>query len=194
MTQHPKNPEEFGRTADGCAATLYTLSNESMRVRITDFGGRIVSVEVPDRSGKLDHVVLGFDDVSKYVSAGGSFGALLGRTANRIGGAAFTLDGHTYRLSKNEERATLHGGQQGFDKLFWQVRPAARICRWLWSAPTATKDFRGSCRSKLGIRWTETRFGCRWRRQPTNLLRSASALIPISIWPVFQPATSTDTR
>ena len=64
MTQHPKDPEDFGRTADGRVATLYTLSNESMRVRITDFGGRIVSVEVPDRSGKLDHVVLGFDDVS----------------------------------------------------------------------------------------------------------------------------------
>lgn len=124
VTKHLKSPENFGRTADGQAAALYTLSNESMRVRITDFGGRIVSVEVPDRSGKLDHVVLGFDNVSEYVSAGGSFGALLGRTANRIGGGAFTLDGHTYELSKNEEHSTLHGGRQGFDKLFWRVEEA----------------------------------------------------------------------
>ncbi len=95
-----------------------------MRVRITDFGGRIVSIEVPDRSGRDDHVVLGFDDVSGYASAGGSFGALLGRTANRIGGGAFTLEGKTYQLSKNEEHATLHGGRHGFDKLFWRVEEA----------------------------------------------------------------------
>jgi aldose 1-epimerase len=113
--------ESFGQTPDGRGARLYTLANESIRVRITDFGGRIVSIEAPDRSGKRDHVVLGFDDVSQYVSAGGAFGALLGRNANRIGGGAFTLDGHTYQLSKNEEAATLHGGRQGFDKLFWRV-------------------------------------------------------------------------
>jgi aldose 1-epimerase len=114
-------PESFGQTPDGRSAGLYTLVNESIRVRITDFGGRIVSIEAPDRSGNRDHVVLGFDDVSQYVSAGGAFGALLGRNANRIGGGAFTLDGHTYQLSKNEEAATLHGGQHGFDKLFWRV-------------------------------------------------------------------------
>jgi aldose 1-epimerase len=124
VTKDVKSPESFGRTADGQAAALYTLSNESMRVRITDFGGRIVSIEVPDRSGRHDHVVLGFDDVSEYESAGGSFGALLGRTANRIGGGAFTLEGHTYDLLKNEEHATLHGGRQGFDKLFWRVEEA----------------------------------------------------------------------
>src|ERR1700759_4341187 len=104
VTKQLKNPVNFGRTPEGHQAVLYTLSNESMRVRITDFGGRIVSVEVPDRSGKHGHVVLGFDDVSEYASAGGSFGALLGRTANRIGGGAFTLEGHTYHLSKNEEQ------------------------------------------------------------------------------------------
>jgi aldose 1-epimerase len=68
--------------------------------------------------------VLGFDEVSEYVSAGGSFGALLGRAANRIARGAFTLDGHTYHLSKNEEHATLHGGRRGFDKLFWRVDEA----------------------------------------------------------------------
>ncbi len=91
---------------------------------ITDFGGRIVSIEVPDRAGKRDHVVLGFDSVHQYVSAGGCFGALLGRTANRIGGGAFTLDGRMYHLSKNEGNATLHGGRAGLDKLFWQVEEA----------------------------------------------------------------------
>jgi aldose 1-epimerase len=144
VTKDVKNPENFGRTAGGQAAALYTLSNESMRVRITDFGGRIVSIEVPDRSGRYDHVVLGFDDVSEYESAGGSFGALLGRTANRIGGGAFTLEGHTYDLSKNEEHATLHGGRQGFDKLFWCVEEAGdkQLCLALVS-PDGDQGFPG---------------------------------------------------
>jgi aldose 1-epimerase len=116
--------QPFGKTPDGKPATVHTIANEIIRARITDFGGRVVSVEVPDREGKRDHVVLGFDNVSEYISAGGSFGALLGRTANRIGGGAFTLEGRTYQLTKNEEDATLHGGPMGFDKLFWRVEEA----------------------------------------------------------------------
>lgn len=116
--------EPFGKTPDGTTANLYTLTNEVLRVRITDFGGRVVSIEVPDKTGRRDHVLLGFDRVCDYVSAGGSFGGLLGRAANRISGGAFTLDGHTYQLSKNEGEATLHGGKLGFDKLFWRVEEA----------------------------------------------------------------------
>jgi aldose 1-epimerase len=114
----------FGQAPDGRTANLFTLIDEGIRVRITNFGGRIVSVESPDKSGRRNHVVLGFESVAEYMSAGGSFGALLGRTANRIGGGAFTLDGHTYDLVKNEGDATLHGGRTGFDKLFWSVEEA----------------------------------------------------------------------
>jgi aldose 1-epimerase len=121
VTAQAQRRQDFGQTPDGYAAGLYTLSNDSFRVRVTDFGARIVSLEVPDRTGRVDHVVLGFDDVSEYIFAGGAFGAVLGRNANRIGGAVFTLEGRTYCLSKNEQSATLHGGGQGFDKLFWQV-------------------------------------------------------------------------
>lgn len=117
-------PADFGQSPDGRTAKLFTLANNALRVRITDFGGRIASIEVADGAGRRGHVVLGFDSVAEYVSAGGSFGALLGRTANRIGGAAFTLDGQTYHLSKNEKDATLHGGRQGFDKLYWSVEEA----------------------------------------------------------------------
>jgi len=111
----------FGHTADGRSATLYTLQNECLRVRATDFGGRIVSVEAPDKTGRHDHVVLGFDRVADYASAGGAFGAVLGRNANRIAGARFTLDGRSYELSKNEGDSTLHGGKIGFDKVLWRV-------------------------------------------------------------------------
>ncbi|MFZ3354839.1 MAG: aldose epimerase family protein [Xanthobacteraceae bacterium] len=113
--------EPFGETPDGQRAALYTLQNENIRVRITDYGGRIVSVEAPDRAGRQDHILLGFDSVADYVSAGGAFGALLGRNANRIAGGRFTLDGRTYELSKNEGDSTLQGGKVGFDKVFWRL-------------------------------------------------------------------------
>ncbi|MBV9251534.1 MAG: galactose mutarotase [Acetobacteraceae bacterium] len=119
---HP--PEPFGLTPDGEQATLHTLANEHLRVRISDYGGRMVSIEAPDRNGKLGHVLLGFSQTADYAKAGGAFGALLGRTANRISGGRFTLDGQTYQLARNEGENTLHGGPLGFDKLLWKVNSA----------------------------------------------------------------------
>jgi aldose 1-epimerase len=113
--------EAFGRTEDGRAATLHTLESRRLRVQVTDFGGRMVRIQTPDRHGQRGDVLLGFDSVAAYASAGGSFGALLGRNANRIAGASFDLDGRTYQLSRNDGDATLHGGAVGFDKVFWTV-------------------------------------------------------------------------
>ncbi len=117
--------EFFGNTADGRAAKLFTLENSKLRVQITDYGGRIVSIEAPDRDGRLAHVVLGFEDVRSYATTEGAFGALLGRTANRIAGGRFTLEGKTYALPRNESCATLHGGPRGFERLFWDTRPGS---------------------------------------------------------------------
>jgi aldose 1-epimerase len=111
----------FGRTADGTQAAVYTLENDHLRVRITNWGGRMVSIEAPDKSGQKAHVLLGFDDVGAFQKNGGSFGALLGRVANRIAGASFELDGQTFQLARSEGNATLHGGVLGFNKMFWTV-------------------------------------------------------------------------
>jgi aldose 1-epimerase len=113
--------EFFGTTPDGQEARVFTLENPFLRVRVTNYGGRIVSIQTPDRHGARDHVALGFDDLAGFVAAGGSFSALLGRTANRIGGGRFSLDGVTYELSKNNDGSTLHGGQTGFGKKLWRV-------------------------------------------------------------------------
>jgi aldose 1-epimerase len=119
-------PRPFGTTPEGPLATLHTLDNGRLRVAITDFGGRIVALEAPDRRGEFGHVVLGFEDVPAYVAAGNAFGALLGRDANRIGDGCFTLDGETFHLSRNEkDRHTLHGGAGGFDMRLWHVEEAA---------------------------------------------------------------------
>ena len=122
MTALPSEP--FGRLPDGRETSLYTLENDQLRVRITDFGGRMVSIEAPDRNGRRDHVLLGFDNVDGYRTAG-SFGTLLGRYANRIATGSFTLDGQTYTLSRNDGDNTLHGGADGFSKRLWGVITAA---------------------------------------------------------------------
>ena len=117
----PLPSEPFGPMPDGSPTTLFTLQNDRMRVRISDYGGHMVSIEAPDRNGRRDHVLLGFDNLAAYRANGGAFGTLLGRYANRIAGASITLDGHTHALSKNNGDATLHGGAVGFDKLVWRV-------------------------------------------------------------------------
>src|SRR5436305_13099340 len=107
----------FGRTPSGENAWLYTLESEQLRVRITEYGGRRVSIETPDRDGRRGEVLLGFDDGAQYASNGGSFGALLGRNANRIGSAELPLDGVLYKLIASDRGNTLHGGPHGFGML-----------------------------------------------------------------------------
>ncbi|HEX3860820.1 MAG TPA: aldose epimerase family protein [Stellaceae bacterium] len=113
--------EPFGHTPAGEAATLYTLESGRLRVCITDYGGRMVSIEAPDRDGRSGHVLLGFDDVAQYAVNGGSFGALLGRNANRIGRAELPIDGRTYKLIITDRGNTLHGGPRGFGMVMWRV-------------------------------------------------------------------------
>ncbi|HXR88361.1 MAG TPA: aldose epimerase family protein [Stellaceae bacterium] len=116
----PAGGIDFGQVA-GRTARLYTIQNDQLRARITDYGGILVSLETPAPGGGRDHVVLGFESAVEYASHKGSFGALLGRNANRIAGGTVTIDGETYSLSKNENGSTLHGGAVGFEKQFWSL-------------------------------------------------------------------------
>ncbi len=114
--------EPWGRTADGAAVSLYTLTNRSgMTARITDYGGIIVSLTAPDRDGRFADVVLGFDTLEPYLQKHPFFGAITGRYANRIGGATFTLDGVEYKLPANSGANHIHGGVSGFDKKIWKA-------------------------------------------------------------------------
>jgi len=113
----------FGKTAEGQAVDLYALTNRNgIEVRITNYGGRVVSILVPDRQGKMGDVVLGFDNLDGYLGNNPYFGALVGRYANRIAQARFVLDGIEYRLAKNDGPNSLHGGVKGFDKVVWKAR------------------------------------------------------------------------
>lgn len=113
----------FGRTPEGREATCCTLRNESLRVRVTDYGGRLAALELAQGDGEFAHVVLGFDDVGSYIEAGKPFGALLGRVSNRIAGGTFVLDGQRYDLVRNDGNNTLHGGGM-FGNVLWDVAEA----------------------------------------------------------------------
>jgi aldose 1-epimerase len=114
--------EPFG-TVDGKEVFLYTLHNaEGMEARITNYGGIIVSLRVPDKNGKLGDVVLGFDSLSSYIKDTPYFGCLIGRYGNRIAKGKFILDGVPYTLAINNSPNHLHGGVKGFDKVVWDAR------------------------------------------------------------------------
>jgi len=113
----------FGKTPDGQPVDLYVLTNKSgAEVSITNFGGALVTLKLPDRNGKLADIILGFDNVDGYVADKSYFGALVGRYGNRIGHAQFVLDGKTYTLAKNNGENSLHGGIKGFNKGLWTAR------------------------------------------------------------------------
>ncbi|MES9505180.1 aldose epimerase family protein [Streptomyces sp. NPDC000609] len=118
--------EDFGTLADGTPVHRWTLERDGTRVRVLTYGGIVQSVEVPDRDGARAGVALGLPDLAGYQAFPGPyFGALVGRYANRIGGARFELDGRTHRLTPNEGRNQVHGGARGFDKRVWRAREVA---------------------------------------------------------------------
>src|ERR1039458_1360681 len=115
---------DFGKTPDGTPVQIFTLTNEhGLEARISSYGGAVVSLKTPDRTGQMAHTVQGFDTLEGYLNpAEPFFGALIGRYGNRIGHAKFALDGKTYTLAANDGANTLHGGKKGFDKVVWTPR------------------------------------------------------------------------
>lgn len=112
----------FGETEDGSSVDLFIFTNDhDFVVGIINYGGIIISISTPDREGQLGDVVLGFDSLEPYLSEHPFFGALVGRFANRIAHARFTLDGVEYSLAQNNGANALHGGNQGFDKVIWDA-------------------------------------------------------------------------
>jgi aldose 1-epimerase len=121
----------FGKLGDGREAALYSLTNANgARADITNYGAIIVRLFMPDRAGRMDDVVLGYNTVEEYVKATPYFGAVVGRYGNRIAHGKFTLDGKTYTLATNNSPGDipchLHGGRVGFDKVLWSAEPLLR--------------------------------------------------------------------
>ena len=116
----------FGTTQGGQAVDLFTMTNDHrLRVRFISYGGIITAIDVPDRSRQFNDIVLGLKTLREYetIGAGYHFGGIIGRYANQIGGAQFTLHGQTYHLIANHGANTLHGGPDGLDRRVWTVSP-----------------------------------------------------------------------
>ncbi len=117
--------QSFGKLANGVPVNLFTLCNANgLKVKITNYGGIVVSVMVPDKEGKFEDVVLGLDSLEDYLAKTYQeesvyFGAIIGRFGNRIAKGKFTLDGKEYTLATNNGPHHLHGGDRGFDKALW---------------------------------------------------------------------------
>jgi len=114
----------FGTIPGGQKADLYLLTNSrGAEAEITNYGGIVVSLKMPDRKGAMADVVLGYDHLKDYTKASPYFGALIGRYGNRIAKGRFELDGKAYQLATNDGPNALHGGVKGFDKVLWKARP-----------------------------------------------------------------------
>jgi aldose 1-epimerase len=114
----------FGQTPDGHEVTIFQLTNANgLRASVIDYGAILVSLQVPDREGTLADVTLGFDDLDSYTKRNPLFGATVGRYANRIANAKFTLDGVEYKLTANAGKNHIHGGRnKRFDRVMWKGR------------------------------------------------------------------------
>lgn len=113
---------DFGITEKGEQASLYTLKNANgMTVKVSDFGAVLVEVHTPDKEGRFEDIVLGYDNLRQYEKNEPSFGGLIGRHANRIGKASFTLNGVFYALEKNDGQNNLHSGQAGYQRRMWEA-------------------------------------------------------------------------
>lgn len=134
---------------NGSEIELFTLSNHNgLTAEIINYGGIIISLHAPDRKGQMADIMLGYDDLDSYLDRSPFFGAIIGRHANRLEDACFTLDGITYQLNKNEGNNQLHGGLKGFDKVIWNAEiigePDHQSLKLSYKSPDGEEHYPGN--------------------------------------------------
>jgi aldose 1-epimerase len=126
---------------------LYTLSNaNNVKVQITNYGATIVRLYVPDKNGKIDDIVLGYDSLAGYLQGKSYFGCVVGRYANRIANASFILEGKTYKLAANNGENTLHGGIRGLDKAVWNAEQNEERLTLTYTSKDGEEGYPGNLR------------------------------------------------
>lgn len=154
--------EFFGRTKDGKEVMLYTITNKNgMTAKISTYGAVLVSLLVPDKTGKLKDVVLGYDSLEPYFENAPGFGAVIGRNANRIANGTFSLNGKTYQLLKNDGENNLHSGPKGFQHGLWKAEEIEKKDKLLqglmlsYHSPDGQQGFPGSLDAAITYILTE---------------------------------------
>ncbi len=150
MSTLAKTP--FGQLPDGSRADLFTFTNaRGLIAKVTNYGGHLTELHVPDRAGNLANVVLGFDNLAQYLAPHPSFGATIGRVANRIGHGTFTLGGKTYHLPLNAGSSTIHGGPKGFEKYLWHAAVSGDTLTLTLDSPDGDMGFPGNLRATVSF-------------------------------------------
>ena len=158
LTKSGINPADFNSTYNGKATELYTLTNANgMEVCITNFGGRIVSIMVPDNTGEFKDVVLGFDNVTDYFPENHSnnFGAFIGRYANRIANGQISIDGKDYQLPQNNNGHCLHGGEGYHNSVLDLVEKTDRSVKLSLTDPDGANGFPGNVTASITYTLTD---------------------------------------
>jgi len=142
---------DFQTVVQGDSTDLFVLRNKNgMEAAITNYGGRLISLMVPDKTGKLRDVVLGFDNISDYTAQPSSFGATMGRVTNRIAYGQFILDGDTIKLDKNNGQHTIHGGSDGWrQQVFKANQPNDTTLTLTYLSPDGESGFPGNVSAKV---------------------------------------------
>ena len=157
LTLSGLDPQAFVGEKNGKATALYTLKNANgMEVCVTNFGGRIVSVMVPDKDGNMVDVVLGFDNINDYMTKSSDFGASIGRYANRIAGGKFELDGQTVQLAQNDGTNCLHGGPTGWQYQVYEANQVdAQTIELTMVSPDGDNGFPGTVTAVVTYKLTD---------------------------------------
>ena len=146
----------FGVTSNGRPVTLYRMENRAGAVvEALNYGCTIRSIRVPDRDGKLVDVALGYDTIGEYEYQDGYLGAVIGRYANRLGGARFALNGKVYQLECNDGENQLHGGRVGFDKHTWDARTLDERLVFTRCSPDGEEHYPGALYVRVGYCWSD---------------------------------------
>jgi aldose 1-epimerase len=148
-TERKVQISEFGKTQDGITVYRYVLTNKkNIEVVVITYGASLVQLKIPDRTGKIADVVLGYDDLAGYEQDKAYLGATVGRYANRIAGGQFVLDGTTFHIPKNNGANSLHGGIRGFNKKVWtgvdRSRPDAQVIELSYTSQDGEEGFPGT--------------------------------------------------
>lgn len=148
---------DFETEVNGKQTHFFTLTNSAgMEVCISNYGGRIISIMVPDKNGTMQEVTLGFDSIDDYINIDNNFGATIGRYGNRIADGKITVDGVTYNLPQNNGNHTLHGGDEGFDtKVFDAVQPNDKSVELTYLSEDGEAGFPGNLSTKVTMTLTE---------------------------------------
>ena len=139
----------WGHTDKGEAVPIYTLTSGKIEVRVTAYGARLVSIKTPDRNGKVEDIVLGYDSLQDYLQPNPYFGAIVGRYGNRIGHGKFSIDGKTYQIPLNNGPNALHGGPVGFDQHVWQSHEVPDGVEFTHVSPDGDMGFPGKLTAKV---------------------------------------------